>query len=1290
MPASTGHTPQPSFNASQLWFGAALFLVAAKLWLVSGQTVYAIGGSIHDDKLFVSLAEHLIYGRWLGPYDQFTLAKGPLYSFFIAANFWLGLPILISQQLLYIGACVALTTAFHPWLKTAGQRFALFAVLLLNPMSWDASNLTRLLRQSIYVPLGMLVVAGLVVLYTHRRASPRRLAIAAGAAGLAYGAFWLTREESIWLLPTIVLCWSGTLFSIRQEWREHWRAHAVAAVCFFVAFALPIFAISWQNYRHYGWFGTVEFRAQEFKDAYGALTRIDVGPELKDVIVTRQMREAAYQVSPTFARLRFQFEEGAGAQWFDPSLLPVEEKQIRGGWFMWALRDAHFAAGLAPDAGTAMRNYAKIAAEINAACNDGRLPARPARSGFFPRLTRKDIEPIWRTTLEYIDYFGAFRGFTAWSPDSVGDYADLKPFRDYTATRLSYAPRSPQPPPPNQARLQRLQISTLELTGRFLAGAIAWTGPFFLLIGIARGLQCLWQRRLPYLLGLAGALLVSVAAYLAANILITVSAFRNVSPGAMAAAYPLYLLALFAIAADAIPAWSRGLRPTPMHAAGPMPSRWRWLVPAGAAVIVWAARLREIHLFGGDLPFNDQWIVEAQKIILPWLDGQLRPWAFLLPHFEHLPVWTRLLTWIEVALTGRWDPLLQMTVNTTLYATFSWLIARRVWQSFTPLTAGFITMILVLGGALPHAWENMAWGFQSQVPIGLLLAWWHIHDSLVYRCGSRRWWAAQIAGLAALFTLASMWLAPLAVVAAYAWTRAEDARSWRVPAFIAGAGFLLLALTHIFADHAFAQNSSSLINFVHSGLHLLSWPSGLPGAGAILLLPWLLHALRLRNTIAAPVIDRVIFALGLFSVMQAGGLAFARAGDFSDYVSRYGDILFTGTLAGAMALVRIAPPADNRRSLWIVLAFAWSGLVAGGIWQHATEGHARYFHEHAADNAHIRRIAVQAYLQDRDASLLEQGGTRWVFTQNTDVVTSLLDRPDFRSLLPASVNAANIDNAPLRLTRWLLDNWDWMLVAGIAILGAGLIVIRYRGNGVLSLCSLSVAPAHWLLRLAVITSAISFAGVVFWSHPIFNNRDARWRQLLGGSDAIQGMTFHFSDKTGFPDDRIQGAAPVRPIELRNRLYGTAPAGPALTCTVFSSPFTVTKDWLVIPYAGYPVGVGNGLRVQVLSPDRSRVEREIECLPPNLDRLGFCAVDLKPVRGRSVRLVLYDGRVDTEAWVAAAPPIPCDSPELSTSLAKQVEFEQHSSLPVSFFVIGLLALSGVFVIRRVGSEAGSHD
>jgi hypothetical protein len=207
----------PANALNRRWLWAALALTAVKVWLTSGQTIYAIGPAFHDDKLFVSLAAHLLNGDWLGPYDQFTLAKGPMFPLFLAVVFWIGLPLILVQQLVYAAACAVVTRSLAPWLRAGGPQFALYSLLLWNPMSYDAGNLGRLMRQNVYTPLALLVVAGLVHWFARRRESGRRQAGPAALAGLALGCFWLTREESVWLLPAVGLLLCGLAASLGRE-----------------------------------------------------------------------------------------------------------------------------------------------------------------------------------------------------------------------------------------------------------------------------------------------------------------------------------------------------------------------------------------------------------------------------------------------------------------------------------------------------------------------------------------------------------------------------------------------------------------------------------------------------------------------------------------------------------------------------------------------------------------------------------------------------------------------------------------------------------------------------------------------------------------------------------------------------------------------------------------------------------------------------------------------------------------------------------------------------------------
>src|SRR5882672_12484202 len=78
----------------------ALLMVALKLWLVAAQPVVAHGNASFDDRLYLALAEQMLKGNWLGPYSQFTLMKGPMYSLFIAGAVCSGLPLPLAQHLL--------------------------------------------------------------------------------------------------------------------------------------------------------------------------------------------------------------------------------------------------------------------------------------------------------------------------------------------------------------------------------------------------------------------------------------------------------------------------------------------------------------------------------------------------------------------------------------------------------------------------------------------------------------------------------------------------------------------------------------------------------------------------------------------------------------------------------------------------------------------------------------------------------------------------------------------------------------------------------------------------------------------------------------------------------------------------------------------------------------------------------------------------------------------------------------------------------------------------------------
>ncbi|MEK9786503.1 MAG: hypothetical protein VW546_10890, partial [Gammaproteobacteria bacterium] len=101
--------PYPDQSSADRQFAlGVIVLVLVKLWLISPQEML-VRSSPHDDTLFIGLALNILQGDWLGTYNQFTLMKGPGYSMFIALSNILGIPLILSQELLYVAACLTFT-----------------------------------------------------------------------------------------------------------------------------------------------------------------------------------------------------------------------------------------------------------------------------------------------------------------------------------------------------------------------------------------------------------------------------------------------------------------------------------------------------------------------------------------------------------------------------------------------------------------------------------------------------------------------------------------------------------------------------------------------------------------------------------------------------------------------------------------------------------------------------------------------------------------------------------------------------------------------------------------------------------------------------------------------------------------------------------------------------------------------------------------------------------------------------------------------------------------------------
>ncbi|MFA5057929.1 MAG: hypothetical protein WC485_07430, partial [Opitutaceae bacterium] len=193
------------------------------------------------------------------------------------------------------------------------------------------------------------------------------------------------------------------------------------------------------------------------------------------------------------------------------------------------------------------------------ACDDGRLPAGPHRSGFMPPWQAGQTLALASLYVEFADYFASFRDFSASSPESQGTRQQLDFFRDLAGSRLSHpSAGAMEYALPYHDWRDGWKVGVLQNIGRILRRL--WFGLVLVAqaIGLVRAGQLIARRQLTYPFVLAAAAWGGCAACLLVCALVQVTSFPTLSIVYLAAAYPLLLLFVAAIVFDAATAWRRG------------------------------------------------------------------------------------------------------------------------------------------------------------------------------------------------------------------------------------------------------------------------------------------------------------------------------------------------------------------------------------------------------------------------------------------------------------------------------------------------------------------------------------------------------------------------------------------------------------------------------------------------------------------------------------------------------------------------------------------------------------
>lgn len=361
-------------NMIKIFWALITILTFFRFMIYCRSTVTIFSNEYFDDQMLHDMARSLARLDWLGQYDCRTLSKGISYEFFIAVMYLIDVPYTAALGLLNILGAFVFIYAFRPIIKQAWVMGIGFLFLTWNPVTFDWYISRRVYRNALVPGLVLLTFGFMIGAYLRRREKNKYRIIWFLGEGVFLTLLYLLREDSIWILPSVIVVIAielGTLIFNKVKKAISKKELIVNTIYVFIPVMMLIIAtqmICALNYHYYGLWITNDRMDSSFSLVVDDLYKIkDNQDENQSVVwISKDAIQQAMSASETLERDRDQIELFFKA-W------STENDEVKGDLSVWALRQALW-QGENFSSARELENYCKqVHKELTEAFNNGQL-----------------------------------------------------------------------------------------------------------------------------------------------------------------------------------------------------------------------------------------------------------------------------------------------------------------------------------------------------------------------------------------------------------------------------------------------------------------------------------------------------------------------------------------------------------------------------------------------------------------------------------------------------------------------------------------------------------------------------------------------------------------------------------------------------------------------------------------------------------------------------------------------------------------------------------------------------